>query len=83
MTRRHVEPSAPRFRVEQEGGFEQIIIPARRNPFVLVFLSIWLTGWTMGGVVAITQLLTRFDLFLVVWLIGWALGWVFAAATVL
>jgi hypothetical protein len=63
-------------------GRRQIEIPARRNWFVLLFLCFWLTMWTMGGGIAIFQLLTEFQPFLLFWLCAWALGWLYAAATI-
>jgi len=49
-------------------------IKTKKNWFMLFFLPVWLTGWTLGGIVAITSVVTRPDLFLVVWLCGWAVG---------
>jgi hypothetical protein len=71
----------PRFEVEQELGGERIRIRARRNIFVLLFLPLWLTGWTAGGVAAIGQFLRTGQPFLVIWLCGWATGWAFAGGT--
>jgi hypothetical protein len=43
-------PSALGVRATFMGGPEglEIVIPAQRNPFTLVFLGVWLTGWMMG-----------------------------------
>lgn len=71
-----------RFVVDRNGSVEAIRINARRQVFVLLFLPVWLTGWTVGGVVAISQVLHEFSLFLCLWLCGWAVGWVFAAGTI-
>ncbi|PXA97788.1 hypothetical protein DMC47_12040 [Nostoc sp. 3335mG] len=62
---------------------ERIEIPARRNWFVLIFLCIWLTGWTAGGVGALYHLIQTGELLLAVWLVAWAAGWLFASATIL
>ena len=70
----------PRFIVETVDGRERIRIKAQRSIFAMLFLPFWLTGWTVGGIAAITQLMQRFDLFLLIWLCCWALGWI--AATV-
>ena len=73
-----------RFSVEIEDGGEWIVTRARRNWFVLPFLAFWLTGWTIGGIVAATTMLVSGDgaerLFMAVWLCFWALGWVFAVS---
>lgn len=68
-----------RFQIESVEGGERIVIPAKRNWFVAPFLVFWLTMWTVGGVMAMTQALNG-DLFLVIWLIFWAGGWLFAAS---
>jgi hypothetical protein len=78
------EPIAKeRFEVEPTSdGAERIRIRARRPIFPLLFLPIWLVGWTVGGVVAIRQVMTAFEPFLMVWLCGWAFGWIVAAGTI-
>ena len=82
MSSYYVEPRESRFIRERIDGVEQIRIPMRRNWFVLLFLSFWICGWTVGGLAATAQLSQQFDWFLVFWLGGWLLGWVFAAATI-
>src|SRR5438874_5491060 len=82
MVTRYVEPHAARFIQEQVEGVEQLRIPTRRNWFVLLFLSVWLTGWTFGGFAAVYGLLTQFSFFILIWLCGWAAGWCFAAITI-
>lgn len=79
----YVEPRSARRRIESVDGVERIRIPMRRNWFVMIFLAFWLTGWTVGGIAAMTALFTHFEPFLVVWLCGWAAGWGFAASTIL
>ena len=71
----------PRFVVEQTPEGELVRIRARRQVFVLLFLPVWLAGWTFGGVAAITQLAHQFNPFLCFWLCGWAVGWVFVTVT--
>jgi hypothetical protein len=70
-----------RFVIDRSGPVETIRIKARRQVFVLLFLPVWLTLWTVGGLTAMSQLAHEFSLFLCLWLCGWALGWVFAAST--
>jgi hypothetical protein len=71
-----------RFVIDRGGSVEMIRIKARRQVFVLLFLPVWLTLWTVGGIVAFAQVIQEFSLFLCLWLCGWALGWIFAASTV-
>ena len=82
MAIRYEEMQAPRFVVETVNGHEQIRIKAQRNVFLMLFLLLWLGGWTVGGISAMTALSKSANPFLVFWLGGWALGWVFAAVTV-
>jgi hypothetical protein len=80
MTVRYEQPKAPRFVSETIDGREQITIGASRNVFVALFLTVWLGGWTAGGIAAMTTLLTKtFQPFLVFWLCGWLLGEIFVA----
>jgi len=78
----YVQPQEAHFIKQRVDGTEQIRIPLRRNWFVLLFLCFWICLWTVGGVTAIDQVLTSFNLFLVFWLCMWVFGWVFAASTI-
>lgn len=70
-----------RFKIEMIDGTESIVVRASRNWFAIPFIGVWLTGWTAGGVTAISQVLQGEQLvFLSIWLIGWAVGWFFAAS---
>ena len=79
MSTRYVEPGETRFRKEVGEGGELLRIPYRRSWFVLLFLPVWLTGWTIGGVAAFVELLRTGEPFLAVWLIGWLLGELYAS----
>ena len=82
MSRDFVEPRGGRHHIEFVDGIEQIRLPMRRNWFLLLFLPLWLTGWTAGGIAAIVALVQTHEPFLALWLCGWAVGWVFAATTI-
>jgi len=82
MGGKYEEPSEARFLQRMATTGHEVVIPARRNWFVLLFLCFWLAAWTAGGVMAVQTLRQDFDLFLVFWLGGWAVGWLFAAATI-
>ena len=62
----------------------QIIIPAKRNWFVLLFLGAWICGWVMGELFAIGSLTGLLfgksvgSLFILFWLVGWTVGGFFA-----
>jgi hypothetical protein len=81
MSAQYVETQNPRFAVETVDGREQIVVGAQRNLFLMLFLPVWLCGWTFGGVAALYTLSQGFQLFLLVWLCGWALGEAFVIAT--
>lgn len=50
------EPIAEeRFAVERAGTGELIRVRAERNLFVMLFLPVWLAGWTAGGAMAATE----------------------------
>jgi len=70
-----------RFQIEKTFDGELIKVRARRQIFPMLFLPIWLAGWTAGGVAAITQVIQHFEPFLVFWLCGWAVGWVAVSGT--
>ena len=57
-----------------------IRISSPKNIFMLLFTPIWLTGWTIGGSVAMWQVLsgqTKDAWFLIIWLCGWLVGELF------
>ncbi len=77
--------------IEESQGGLRIVIPARRNWFILLFLAVWLVGWAFGELSAIGVL---FDVgpmrtgrrsapsaFLAFWLLGWTFGGAAAAYT--
>lgn len=84
-----VEPSARRSTIHEGIGQVEVRIPARRNWFILLFMSAWLVMWGLGEGSAISALIkgTEDDgfggLFLVVWLCGWTLGGMFASYVLL
>jgi hypothetical protein len=63
----------------------EISIPAKRNIFLLLFLTAWLVGWGFGGLFAARELLfgqeNEADLFLLVWLVMWTVAGGFALYT--
>ena len=64
----------------------QIIIPAKRNWFIILFIGAWLGGWIMGELFAlgaVTGLLrgNPASLFILFWLIAWTVGGFFAFRT--
>ena len=83
MNRNYVAVNKVRHRTASVEGVEKLIIPARRNYFILLFLTFWLCGWTVGGGFAMSEIWSSFSLFLLFWLGGWAMGWIFAASTIL
>ena len=65
----------------------EIVIPAKRNAFLLLFVSAWLVGWAMGEIMVVRQLLLGEseapNLFLFAWLIMWTIGGGWALYTLL
>lgn len=76
------EPVAKaRFTVEQTDDGEQISLKAKRQIFPMLFLPVWLAGWTAGGLATINQILDQFEPFLAIWLCGWAVAWIAVVAS--
>ncbi len=65
----------------------EIVIPAKRNFFIIAFLGFWTIGWACGEVFAIRQLFfmpkgQNFpEIFLLAWLGAWTVGGAFAIYT--
>jgi hypothetical protein len=77
---------AGRSTVREGPAGPEVVIPARRNPFLLLFLPVWLTGWAFGELSVARDLLSGDAakgnrLFLGVWLTFWTVGGVCALAT--
>lgn len=77
----YVPPDKARFTVARSADGDVLIVPAVRQAFVIVFLSIWLVMWTVGGLTALVQAFAKLETFLIVWLALWAFGWLSGAAT--
>jgi hypothetical protein len=73
-----VKEIGSRVTIEHSIGGPAVRIRAPRNWGALIFLPIWLAGWTFGGVLAIGAFFREPRLFLGVWLIGWLAGEAFA-----
>ena len=82
-----IEPQSARFSVEPVPGGIKATVPARRNWFVLLFLSAWSVGWIFGETHAVAELTSpsknSSQFFTLVWLLAWTMGGVLVAATIL
>ncbi|ASP32868.1 hypothetical protein [Labrenzia sp. VG12] len=81
-------PISTRLRTSQTHAGNIISVRAKKEPFVMLFMSVWLCGWTFGGVTAGSVLLTGGGdldgrLFLSFWMMGWAVGWVLVTSSLL
>ena len=74
MSVRYEEMTAPRFKVESLGGYEQITLRARRNLPLTLFLIAWLGAWAFGAISAATTLTSNFQPFVAFWLVAWLMG---------
>ena len=82
MDARYEPISKERFTIEETADGERIRVKAPRQIFVTIFLPFWLSGWIIGGFIALQSIIIRFQPFLLLWLFGWAAGWIFAAGTI-
>jgi hypothetical protein len=78
-----VAPAKPKASVNDTPEGLEILIPARRNWFVTIFLGFWLCGWAMGEFMVPATFFTQGGdpgaiLFTAVWLAVWTVGGVFA-----
>jgi len=80
-------PSTGRATIIENFDSVEIIVPAKRNGFVLPFLEVWLCAWLFGEVSVLKELAHGISagpsLFMIVWLGGWTAGGVFAFRTFL
>ena len=70
-------PFASGLRIHESGDRLTVHFRPPRSWGSLVFLVVWLLGWTAGGLAAISSLLTASAgeaAFLLFWLCGWAFG---------
>ncbi len=81
-----VAPPKPSFTVEPTTAGLAVTMPATRIWFVLPFMFVWVTMWSIGGITAVSELLRPGDhdrAFLAFWLVGWLFGELFAVAIIL
>ncbi|GAB3938354.1 hypothetical protein [Mucilaginibacter myungsuensis] len=71
-------PYAGRATVTDNFDQVEIMIPAYRNGFVVIFLTVWLFGWLFFEINAIETAMNKqirpLDIFMDLWLIGWTIG---------
>ena len=78
-----VKPQETRSRISEVSGGLQIVIPAKRNIFIILFLAAWLVGWAAGEVMVPTSFFKKNmplggQIFTIAWLVGWTVGGLFA-----
>jgi hypothetical protein len=78
-----VSPAKPKATIEESSHGLEIVIPARRNWFITLFLGLWLCGWAMGEVMVPATFFAQdadpgAKLFVAVWFVAWTLGGGFA-----
>ena len=88
-----VTPAKPRSTIVEEAEGLRIIIPAKRNRLIILFLGFWLSFWLLVGggfiVAAIVSLVRGTEgggfmlAFALFWSVGWAFGAGFAGYTLL
>jgi hypothetical protein len=77
-------PSKGRAVITDTVGGIEIVIPAKRNWFIIIFMCAWLGGWFFGETTALASLSSGSgNLFLLFWVIGWTVGGIFAVRAVI
>ena len=81
-------PSNGRAKIFKNGNSIEFQIPAKKNWFIIIFLTAWLGGWFMGETFAIGELFNSdtpvfANAFLLFWLTGWTVGGLFAITILL
>ena len=63
----------------------EIVIPGKRNYFILLFFSAWMVGWFFGETSALKQVGNNgaIDLFMIAWLTAWTLGGIFVVSNMI
>lgn len=68
----------------------QVIIPVKKNWFVAAFFGLWLCGWAVGEITALTMIANGFMdgnifllLFMLIWFTAWTAGGIFALRTII
>ncbi len=76
----YVPLGMPRFRFVYYNGGEMLLIPAKRIVVAMIFLTVWLGGWTIGGIAAMGELIEAFDPLQAIGFVAWAFGWTYAGS---
>lgn len=81
-------PSNGRAKIFKNGNTIEVQIPAKKNWFIIIFLTAWLGGWFMGETFVISTLFFGetplfANVFLLFWLTGWTVGGLFCISILL
>lgn len=71
-------PGSSRLSIHRDPQVTRIVVRARRQILIFLFLMFWFAGWTMGGLIAFSTVASGGGEvgFIIFWLCGWAVGWV-------
>jgi hypothetical protein len=78
-----IDPLASRVTVTDGPGGIRLLIPAKRNWFLILFMGFWLCAWAVGEIMVPTQFFKgeipgMAMIFVLAWLGGWTVGGAFA-----
>ena len=78
-----IKPSKARATISTSHKGLEIVIPSKKNVFVILFLAVWLVGWAFGEVMVPATFFSGDKpsgpmVFIAVWIIGWTIGGAFA-----
>ena len=78
-----VKPSKARATITTNPNGLEIVIPSKKNIFLILFLAAWLVGWAVGEVTVPATFIkgnkdTGALIFSIAWLVAWTIGGAFA-----
>ncbi len=81
-----VSPEKLRSSISDFGGQLQIVIPTKKNWFIILFFAAWLVGWAVGEFTVPTAFFNKGNdtaplIFTAAWLVAWTVGGMFIIYT--
>ncbi|MGE5397651.1 MAG: hypothetical protein ACM3MK_09000 [Chitinophagales bacterium] len=74
-----IKPENGRALIQELDGKIRVVIPTKKNWFIILFVGFWLCGWAFGELSVLGEIFKSdkpggVDIFLIAWLGGWTVG---------